>query len=204
MTTTATATEAPQYIKKNQQLPAHIADFFKTPLDVPSRDTLIRSLCDKHWTYEAVAAATTLTRERVRQIAINAKATPTPADISAIVPFEIPEPPIKAEREKPVYVEPAPEILARLLELQPYAQQVRSNGKKYRAEAEEYTALLNHAHTVEGVTLYRLAKRLGVTHGALRFRLVRYGYKQPVTATSKVYTPIIRENRLPDETPATN
>jgi hypothetical protein len=73
---------------------------------------------------------------------------------------------------------------------------VRSNGKKYREEAEEYTKLLNHAHTVEGVTLYRLAKRLGVTHGALRFRLVRYGYKKPVTATSKVYTPILKENRL--------
>jgi hypothetical protein len=95
-----------------------------------------------------------------------------------------------------VYIEPSPETLKRLLELQPYAQQVRSSGKKYRAEAEEYTSLLNHAHTVEGVTLYRLAKRLGVTHGALRFRLVRYGYKKTVTATSKVYNPIIKENRI--------
>jgi hypothetical protein len=110
--------------------------------------------------------------------------------------MDIPEPPVKQEREKPVYVEPNPDTLARLLELQPYAQQVRSNGKKYREEAEEYTKLLNHAHTVEGVTLYRLAKRLGVTHGALRFRLVRYGYKQPVTATSKVYNPIVKENRI--------
>ena len=109
---------------------------------------------------------------------------------------EIPEPPIKLEKPKPVYIEPSPETLERLLQLQPYAQQVRSNGKKYRAEAEEYTALLNHAHVVEGVTLYRLAKRLGVTHGALRFRLVRYGYKQPITATSKVYNPIVQENRL--------
>jgi hypothetical protein len=109
---------------------------------------------------------------------------------------EIPDPPVKPERPKPVYVEPTEKTLARLLELQPYAQQVRSNGKKYREEAEEYTALLNHAHTVEGVTLYRLAKRLGVTHGALRFRLVRYGYKTPVTATSKVYTPIVDENRV--------
>jgi hypothetical protein len=73
---------------------------------------------------------------------------------------------------------------------------VRSNGKAYREEAEEYTKLLNYAHTVEGVTLYRLAKRLGVTHGALRFRLVRYGYKKPVTATSKVYNPILKENRI--------
>lgn len=186
--TTMTETK---YIKKNQQVPNYIADFFKSPIDVPTRDFLIQSLCEKQWTYEAVAAACSITRERVRQISL---ASETSAEVD--LPFDIPEPPIKPERPKPVYVEPSPETLARLLELQPYAQQVRSNGKKYREEAEEYTKLLNHAHTVEGVTLYRLAKRLGVTHGALRFRLVRYGYKKPITATSKVYTPIISENRL--------
>jgi hypothetical protein len=179
------------YIKKNQQVPDYIADFFKGPIDVTTRDYLIQSLCENHWTYEAVAAACNITRERVRQISLSDS-----ADSRIRLPFEIPTPPVKPERPKPVYIEPSPETLSRLLELQPYAQQVRSNGKKYREEAEEYTKLLNHAHTVEGVTLYRLAKRLGVTHGALRFRLVRYGYKKPVTATSKVYTPIISENRL--------
>ena len=134
-----------------------------------------------------------LTRERVRQIAqtSDVDSTETPKLL-----VEIPEPPIKVEKPKPEYIEPHPDTLARLLELQPYAQQVRANGKKYREEGEEYTRLINHAHTVEGVTLYRLAKRLGVTHGALRFRLVRYGYKEPLTATSKVYTPILPENRL--------
>lgn len=179
------------YIKKNQQVPDYIADFFKGPIDVTTRDYLIQSLCENHWTYEAVAAACNITRERVRQISLSDS-----VDSSISLPFEIPTPPVKPERPKPVYIEPTPDTLKRLLELQPYAQQVRSNGKKYREEAEEYTKLLNHAHTVEGVTLYRLAKRLGVTHGALRFRLVRYGYKKPVTATSKVYTPIISENRL--------
>jgi hypothetical protein len=186
-----TMTEEIKYVKKNQQVPDYIADFFKGPIDVSTRDYLIQTMCDKHWTYEAVAAACNITRERVRQISL-AGATGGYIDL----PFDIPEPPIKPERAKPVYIEPSAETLSRLLELQPYAQQVRSNGKKYREEAEEYTKLLNYAHTVEGVTLYRLAKRLGVTHGALRFRLVRYGYKKPVTATSKVYTPILSENRL--------
>lgn len=180
-----------KYIKKNQQVPDYISAFFQGPIDTLTRDHLIRSLCDKHWTYEAVAAACDITRERVRQISLQ-----LPTGLEKDLPFEIPEPPVKPERPKRVYVEPSPETLARLLELQPYAQQVRSNGKKYREEAEEYTKLLNYAHTVEGVTLYRLAKRLGVTHGALRFRLVRYGYKKPVTAKSKVYTPILSENRL--------
>jgi hypothetical protein len=100
---------------------------------------------------------------------------------------------VKPPRE---FVEPDPAKLARLLELKPFAQQVRSNGGKYRAEAEEYTALIAEVHLVDGVTLYRLAKRLGVTHGALRFRLARYGAKLPQNGgTSKVYNPILAENR---------
>jgi hypothetical protein len=95
----------------------------------------------------------------------------------------------------PPYIEPTPETLARLLELQPNAQKVRFNSTKFRKEAEEYTALINHAHTIERVTLYRLAKRLGVTHGALRFRLARYGYKEPPTATSRAYQVVLEKNR---------
>jgi AraC-like DNA-binding protein len=177
------------YVKKHQTLPTNIKAAFDAALDTDFRDELIRELRNVGWTLEAIAAASGITRERVRQIA------KTPSG-STVVDFPIPMPPLKPVKPKPVYVEPSPETLARLLELQPLAQQVRSNGKKYRAEAEEYTALLNHAHVNEGVTLYRLAKRLGVTHGALRFRLVRYGYKTPTSATSKVYTPILSENRV--------
>ena len=185
-----------RYIKKNQRLPQEIHVAF-TSLKGPERDALIKELVDNSWTYEAVANASGLTRERVRQIS-NA-ASKLAAEFDFDLNIEIPEPPLKPQKEGPVYIEPHPDTLKRLLELQPYAQQVRSNGTKYREEAEEYTALLNHAHTVEGVTLYRLAKRLGVTHGALRFRLVRYGYKKPITATSKVYSPVIRENRAISE-----
>jgi hypothetical protein len=177
------------YIKKHQVLPQNVKEAFSSILDTETRDEYIRSLRKADWTLESIAAAAELTRERVRQISLSPSTSELPED------FSVPTPPLKPERPKPVYIEPSPETLARLLELQPYAQQVRSNGTKYRAEAEEYTALLNHAHVNEGVTLYRLAKRLGVTHGALRFRLVRYGYKTPVNATSKVYTRILDENR---------
>jgi len=181
---------ATPYIKKHQVLPIDVKDAFSSIIDTDTRDAYIRALRDADWTLESIAAATELTRERVRQISLTRSASELPTYLS------IPTPPLKPERPKPVYVEPHPDTLARLLELQPLAQQVRSNGTKYRAEAEEYTALLNHAHVNEGVTLYRLAKRLGVTHGALRFRLVRYGYKTPVNATSKVYTRILDENRV--------
>jgi hypothetical protein len=188
-------TDDKKYIKKNQQLPTEIKlEFDKLSGNNAMRDILIKNLVDANWTYEAISNASGLTRERVRQIAnaVERLADEFQYDLN----IEIPEPPVKPERPKAQYVEPSPETLKRLLELQPYAQLVRANGQKYRKEAEEYTALLNHAHTVEGVTLYRLAKRLGVTHGALRFRLVRYGYKKPVTATSKVYQPIIKDNRV--------
>ena len=190
MTSTPATSDNTEFIKKNQQLPEYIHDEFQNIIDSPNRDNLIRALRRSGWTLEAISVASGVTRERVRQIAAASE-----PDISALL-VEIPTPPAKPVKAAPSYVEPDPATLARLLELQPYAQKVRSNGKKYREEAEEYTKLLNHAHTVEGVTLYRLAKRLGVTHGALRFRLVRYGYKAPVTATSKVYTPISAENRL--------
>ncbi|NBU22535.1 MAG: hypothetical protein EBS38_01250 [Actinobacteria bacterium] len=186
-----------KYIKKNQKLPDEVKIQFELFSSNTERDGLIKLLVDANWTYEAVSNASGLTRERVRQIA-NSSAS---AALAAELNVEVPEPPIKEAKPGPTYVEPHPDTLKRLLELQPYAQQVRSNGKKYREEAEEYTRLLNHAHEVEGVTLYRLAKRLGVTHGALRFRLVRYGYKKPVTATSKVYQPISEKNRLTNHWP---
>jgi hypothetical protein len=192
MSIATTTTSTPAYIKKNQMLPQHIFEAFEDIIDSDTRDQLIRELRAQHWTLEAIAAASHLTRERVRQITVAAPSS----ELVLNTGVSIPTPPLKPERVRPTYIEPTPETLARLLELQPLAQQVRSNGKKFRAEAEEYTALLNHAHVVEGVTLYRLAKRLGVTHGALRFRLVRYGYKTPLHATSKVYTPILAENRL--------
>lgn len=184
------------YIKKNQRLPEEIKTRFETFADNLMRDKLIKQLVDASWTYEAISNASGLTRERVRQIANSTAASALAKEFDYDLGIEIPTPPVKEQKTAPAYVEPHPDTLARLLELQPYAQQVRSNGKKYRKEAEEYTKLLNHAHEVEGVTLYRLAKRLGVTHGALRFRLVRYGYKKPVSATSKVYQPISGKNRL--------
>ena len=101
----------PEYKKKNQKVPAEIADFFKTSPAAEVRDQLIRDLCEKHWTYEAVATACGITRERVRQICLA-----EPTGIPAIIMFDIPTPPLKVEREKRVYVEPNPETLQGVLD----------------------------------------------------------------------------------------
>ena len=160
------------------------------------RDAYIYVLRMRGWTLESIATALGLTRERVRQL--EARVDPRAAILILLKPdkypvFDVPKRII--EEEIIEYVEPSPETLARLLELQPLAQQVRSVSPRFREAAEEYTSLLNYAHTVEGVPLYRLAKRLGVTHGALRFRLVRYGYLS-TTGKSRAYSKIHDKNRF--------
>ena len=188
-----------KHTKQGHILPQEVLDTFtslsaRTNGNELERNAYIKALRERGWTLDSIGNAVGVTRERVRQIST---AVPMSEAIRvAVAGYPIPEPPIVEEKSTREFVEPSPETLKRLLELQPYAQQVRSYGKAYRKEAEEYTWLVNYAHTVEGVTLYRLAKRLGVTHGALRFRLARYGYKSPVSGASKAYTPILEENRI--------
>lgn len=178
----------PKLRKKLIELPLDVHDIFKTIDNTFERDIYITALREVGWTLDSIGKATELSRERVRQIVAATPITETD--------YLIPSPPLMPERPRPVYTEPSPETLATLLELQPFAQQVRSNSPKFREEAEKYTALINHAHVVDGVPLYRLAKRLGVTNGALRFRLARYGYMVPANGTSKVYAPIVERNRI--------
>jgi transcriptional regulator with XRE-family HTH domain len=185
-----------KYRKANIKLSQEVIDHFALLGTDRDRNAYMKALRERGWTLESVAECTNLTRERVRQIA--AGIPMSEAFRVAASGYPIPEPP-NFEEKVPAsdkYIEPTSETLTRLLELQPFAQQVRSYGSRYRKEAEEYSWLVNYAYTVEGVTLYRLAKRLGVTHGALRFRLARYGYKKPVNALSAAYTPILEENRV--------
>ena len=153
-------------------------------------------LRSKGWTLQSIADIMGISRERVRQLA----RLPLALAEEAVAGYnlQVPEVPLRevVKRSPRVFIEPSPETLSRLLELQPLAQKVRGHGKTNRAEGEEYTRLLDYAHRVEGVTLYRLAKRLGVTHGALRFRLARYGYKAPINGTSRVYNLVLDKNRV--------
>lgn len=185
-----------RYVKISHVLPQEVADqFAQWTTHSSQRNGYVKALRERGWTLESIAQAMgNKSRERVRQICAE---TPVSDAFKAVIAgYLIPEPPFYEDKPMRVLIEPSAEILARLLELQPYAQQVRANSPKFRAEAEEYTALVNHAHAVDGVTLYRLAKRLGITHSALRFRLARYGYKLSVTGSSKVYNRIFAENRV--------
>lgn len=156
------------------------------------RAAYVYALRLKGWTLQAVATSLGVTRERVRQI--EAEASPEMVYLVQQAPgsYPIPELPTEVVKVQVGYqhTDPTPETLARLKELQPIAQSVRYNHKQGRAEAEEYTALLWNAHTEQGVTVYRLAKLMGVTHGAIQFRFARYGYKAVASGQSKSYQPV--------------
>lgn len=187
------------YVKINHKLPQEVVDAFtKIGSDTQMRNAYIRKLRENQWSLQAIADAVGgMTRERVRQI-VNGiyENSGSASALSSSMNFPVPTPPLKPVKEPKVYAEPTEQTLSRLLELQPMAQQVRSHSPKFRKEAEEYTALINHAHTVEGVSLYRLAKRLGVTHGSLRFRMARYGYLKNHNSKSTCYKPILEKNRF--------
>lgn len=186
-------TETPKYRKTNLTLPAEVVAAFEfaslDDRDMEIRNAYARALHDAHWTLQSISEAAGVTRERVRQLVADEY-----PDVD-LTGYPIPTPPVFEKAAPREYVEPDPVKLARLLELKPLAQKVRSNSPENRAEAEEYSALIAEVHQQDGVTLYRLAKRLGVTHGALRFRLARYGYKKPQSGSSKVYAPILEKNR---------
>lgn len=184
--------EQQQKIKKRKvTLPTQVTYIFQSLRTPEDRDDYIRALNKAGWTQSSIANVVNLSRERVRQIC---SAPDSHLDTGAS--FYIPQPPRHEPKPKRTPVEPQEETLARLQQLKPLAQQVRANAKRYRAEAEEYTRLIHKAHTEEGVTLYHLAKKLGVTHSALRFRLARYGYMSPKSdSKSRVYAPIKKENR---------
>jgi transcriptional regulator with XRE-family HTH domain len=165
------------------------------------RAAYIYALRAKGWTLQAVGDSLGVTRERVRQL--ETQAIPELVYLVQQAPGSYPVPELPTE-EVIVYsgaehTEPKPETLARLKELQPIAQSIRWDHTKGRAEAEEYTALLWEAHTQQGVSVYRLAKLLGITHGAIQFRFTRYGYKETKTGQSKAYKVIKRENRPNNE-----
>jgi hypothetical protein len=156
-----------RFRKTNLTLPSEVHEKFTT-LGINERNDYITAIRNAGWTLQAISEATGITRERVRQIVAETK--------PAIIYDNIPLPPLFLEKPKPVYIEPSAETLARLRELRPLAAQVRGTSPAFRAEGEEYSRLLDYAHKVEGVTIYRLAKRLGVTPASIRFRLARYGY----------------------------
>lgn len=192
-------TRQKEHTVQKQTLPENIRTQLKevqasstASADLPQYIIALRS---RGWTLDSIGDALELSRERVRQIAAKVDDEKVSDAVRDVGPLPSPTPRLKPVIEKKPRMEPLPENVERMLELQPLAQQVRGNGGKHRTEAEEYTRLINFEHAERGVPLTRLAAALGVTHGALRFRLVRYGYKN-TESESRVYKKVLDNNRV--------
>ena len=171
-----------QIKKSDLTLPKEVCELLKG-LPLTQRKAYAKVLRNAGWTLQSIATPLGITREAIR---LYEYATDTTETVEAIKDLPVPEvPTVEIYKDRVVKVMPKPEVIAQLKELQSKASQVRGKGKAHREEAEQYTKLLYE--TMEsGVSGYRLAKELNVTHSAILFRLVRYGYATS-TGKSKTY-----------------
>jgi predicted transcriptional regulator len=164
--------------KKSQlQLPTDTAELLKT-LSMTDRKAYVKRLCLAGWTYQSVADVFKVSRQAIEQYL--KKSEPSEYADSLPIP-EVPSDPIYQVKRQEV----TDDVLLQLKELHDKAKLVRGKSKKYRHEAELFTKLA-WEQTQQGVSVYSLAKSLGVTHSALLFRFVRYGYTT-TESKSKVF-----------------
>jgi|AntAceMinimDraft_6_1070360.scaffolds.fasta_scaffold04552_6 hypothetical protein len=183
--------------KRKSYLPVEVADAFNKISGEPQslRDSYMLRLVMNGWTHNSVAvAAGDLSRERVRQCVHPSVSDTNPywdyVTTHGIDSLPVPDLPDRIEKPRAApRPMPSDETLARLRELKPLAAEVRFNHSHNRAEAEEYVGLIWHAHTVEGVSVYRLGKLLDVLPCGIESRLVRYGYKK-TNGGSEAFSPI--------------
>ncbi|HEX5996271.1 MAG TPA: hypothetical protein VFY84_14110 [Jiangellales bacterium] len=143
-------------------------------------NALLHSANRNGWTLTALGNALGMTREAVRKRILCAE----PFASTDLPEFPLPpRKPTPAPRVRPALLVP-PEIIAQLREMWEIARTVNGSAPSddpRRRVSERFTAQLA-ALVDQGVTVYRLAKDLGITHGAIRFRLARHGYRTPVAA----------------------
>jgi lambda repressor-like predicted transcriptional regulator len=183
------------HTKTKAKLPEEVYENFKKiASDLELRNAYIKELRAASWSLQSIAdAAGISSRERVRQIVEGRYKHLSSSKVST--DFSVPALPLKEVKQPRVLTEPSEQTLSKLLELKPSAQKVRSHSPNFRKEAEQYTELINHAITVEGVSVRHLGKRLGVSPSALRFRMARYGYITTHNGNSVCYQPILDKNR---------
>lgn len=149
-------------------------------------DSYVLSLRNAGWTLEVIGRGLGMTRERVRQRQVRATKPLKGANVPPVPRKPVPVKKVKSSIPLPV--------LAEMMKLQPLARKV--NGPTpldhpNRVASERYTELIAEQY-VAGVSIYRIANQLGVTHLAIRARLARHGYTEPIkglTANTPYGTP---------------
>jgi predicted transcriptional regulator len=151
-------------------LPEDARQSLQTTDSRAQRDAYITELRDARWSYASIAEPLGLTAEAVRLIV---KRTENPEWSGLLVP-PVPERPAKAVKVPRVIPVLSPAQVATLLELKGDAESVRFTHSAGRDASREYSRLIHEAVTVHGISMYMVAKQLGVTHGAISQRLDRY------------------------------
>ena len=154
------------------QLPDDVREAFKT-LSMNNKVGYAKRLRAKGWTLESIGNASDVSREAVRLwLQMDRE-----YDYAKV--FNLPAPQ-RAFKVVPVFKHvprvPSDEVIQQLKQLHSKAKLVRYDRQTHRVEAEQFTALLNEVINVQKYTVLQVAKALGLTRGALHFRLVRYGY----------------------------
>lgn len=137
-------------------------------------DGVLRLALDEGWTASAIGRAMRITRERVLQRAAAATGPAWGVDI--------PPPPRRIHPPKPTRPQLPPDVAALLRQMSGIARTV--NGATHaddprRKVSVEYAALLAEL-VAAGWPIKYLSRVVGVTHGAIRFRLGRHGHMRPV------------------------
>ena len=205
----------PNYIKKvkeiteghalkNQLLTPEVYLIFASFKTKEERNQYVwRLRKEEGWSLESIGQAVGVTREMIRLIVEKLDRTPFQLMLS-VASHPVPK---RARVAKVVYRKTPidPEALKVLKELHATATLLRGKGSKNRAEAEEFTRLLNE-QTLLGVSTYTLAKELGLTVGAINLRLIRYGYRKTAghsKATTRIKYSTQKKEATHDNTTST-
>lgn len=131
------------------------------------------------WTLRNIGVASGVSRERVRQWVNNLNVRlSNDFDYDKVYSLPAPEKPVRLVKVfKHIPSIPDDATIEKLKALHDKAKLIRGPGVLHRAEAEEFGAMLNDLIN-DGYSVYQISKKLGITHGAINHRLVRYGYKQ--------------------------
>ncbi|CAB4166992.1 hypothetical protein UFOVP964_91 [uncultured Caudovirales phage] len=176
--------------KSGLTLPKEVAEAL-VGLPLKERKAYANMLSKAGWTLQSIATPLNITRESIRLYTLADHSGEVLAKVNHL---PVPETPtIEVYKEMVKRVKPDPQVIAQLKELQPRATSIRGKTKKYREEAELYTKLI-YELMESGVSGYRIAKELGVTHSALAFRLVRYGYTTS-KGKSRSYRPLTHRHK---------
>lgn len=167
---------------QRQQCPA---DFAATLTGMRARKdprlpAVIRMAHEEGWTFDALGTAMGISNARARQIGAAAEGTVWGVDIPAP-----PRRPVGRSQPRPTLT--ADEV-AELRLMQQVARTVNGSTRSddpRRRTCEKLASLLHQYHVRRGVSVYHLAQLIGVTTNAVRSRLARHGYLQPLPSQAE-------------------